>query len=80
MHSYLNGGVRKKYTVLRADGTPTDHEAAYFVLRLDADPHARKAALAYAESVEEDNPEFAEDIRRWVGTPIPVDEFVGHGA
>ena len=38
-------------------------EAKYFVLRLDTDPHARKAMEAYANSVETDSPEFANDIR-----------------
>jgi hypothetical protein len=46
---------------------PVDPEAVYFVLRLDEDPHARKAALAYADSVESENAEFAGDIRRIVG-------------
>jgi hypothetical protein len=37
-------------------------EAAYFVLRLDKDPHALKALETYQESVKEDNPELAEDL------------------
>lgn len=43
-----------------------DPEAIYFVLRLDTDPHARHAALAYANSVEAENKEFARDIREKV--------------
>jgi len=38
-----------KYIVTKADGTPTDPEADYFVLRLDTDPLARKAARQYAK-------------------------------
>lgn len=45
------------------ESIPVDPEAIYFVLRLDEDPHARKAALSYADSVEVDNPVFARDIR-----------------
>lgn len=45
---------------------PCDENAVYFVLRLDEDPHARKAALSYAESVEAENPQFAADIRELV--------------
>jgi len=41
-----------------------ESDAVYFVLRLDADPHARAAARAYADSIEKENPEFAADIRR----------------
>lgn len=47
-------------------------EAQYFVLRIDcpdgkpADPHARKALECYADSVEQDNPQFAADIRKWL--------------
>lgn len=45
---------------------PIDGDAIYFVLRLDKDPHARAAALAYANSVEFYNITLAEDIRRRV--------------
>ena len=38
-------------------------EAQYFVLRLDKDPHARTAALSYADSVESINPDLANDLR-----------------
>lgn len=51
----------------RCDGTgvaviPVDLDAVYLVVRLDEDPHAAKAARAYAESVRSENPEFADDI------------------
>ena len=41
----------------------TDPDAVYFVLRLDEDPHARIAAIAYAQSVQRENPQLAIDIR-----------------
>jgi len=56
-----------KYIIRKADGTPIDPNADYFVLRLDKDEHARKAALAYADSVETENPVFAADIRAKIG-------------
>jgi len=33
----------------KADGSPVDPNAMYFVLRIDTDPHARIALRAYAE-------------------------------
>jgi hypothetical protein len=42
---------------------PVDENAEYFVLRIDKDVHARKAALAYADSVEIENPALANDVR-----------------
>lgn len=41
---------------------PVDPKAVYFVLRLDEDPHAVRAAKAYAHSVREENAEFADAI------------------
>lgn len=55
------GGIYDKYEVQKKDGT-TDPEADYFVLRLDSDIHARAAALAYAESVKDQNINLAFDI------------------
>ncbi|EHQ92182.1 hypothetical protein [Desulfosporosinus youngiae] len=43
-----------------------DPEGIYLVLRLDKDPNARVAALAYADSVEAENKEFAIDVRKKV--------------
>ncbi len=40
-----------------------DPQATYFVLRLDEDPHARVAAVAYAQSIQRENPQLAMDIR-----------------
>lgn len=53
-------GVYMKYQIHKADGSPCDPDATYFVLRLDKDPAARAAMLVYAE--ETDNEELANDI------------------
>lgn len=55
-------GLHQKYMIHKADGSPVDPEADYFVLRLDKDPHARKAALQYALSVRKDNRQLHDDI------------------
>lgn len=57
----MSKGLYDKYTVVKNDGT-TDANADYFVLRLDTDPHAREAALAYARSVQTENVNLAFDI------------------
>jgi hypothetical protein len=41
-----------------------DENAVYFVLRLDEDPHARRAMLTYADSVSQTNQQLACDIWR----------------
>lgn len=56
-------GLYGKYHITKADGTPCDAYADYFVLRLDKDKHARKAMLAYADSIEPENRTLAKDIR-----------------
>lgn len=77
MHSYKKGRLnKKKYAIYkmrlaesgkyREEEIPVDPNAKYFVLRIDVDPHARKALEVYRDSVFEDNPEFAEDINRWL--------------
>lgn len=58
----MSKGLYDKYTVVKNDGTTTDVDADYFVLRLDTDPHARVAALAYANSVKDSNPNLAFDL------------------
>jgi hypothetical protein len=54
-----------KYTVTKIDGS-TDPKAEYFVLRIDKDVHARVALGAYADSIEAQEPEFAEELREWI--------------
>jgi len=56
----------KKYHITKADGSPCDDEAQYFVLRLDTDSAARAAAVTYANCIVVDKPEFANDIYLWV--------------
>ena len=54
-------GLYDKYDIVKKNGQ-TDPNAIYFVLRLDTDPHARAAALAYANSVKPSNLNLAMDI------------------
>jgi len=61
-----DGLIFPKYFISKVNGNPIDPEAEYFVLRLDTDPHARKAAVTYAQSVKPENPKFSADIFRWV--------------
>jgi hypothetical protein len=53
-------GVYGKYVLSKADGTPLDPEACYFVLRLDKDKAARMAAMEYARHC--DNRQLAVDL------------------
>lgn len=64
MSNYRHGGYEKKYIISKANGNPTDPEADYFVLRLDKDPHALRALLAYANSVAIDNLELSSDLHK----------------
>ena len=63
-------GVHHRYNIEKADGTPVDPEAEYFVLRLDkkADPAHRRACLralaVYAAAIEETLPQLAEELRQ----------------
>lgn len=61
-------GLFNKYEIKKADGSPIAPDAQYFVLRLDTDPHAREAILAYADSLDktDENSEMVGDIRNWV--------------
>ncbi len=45
----------KKYIISKANGDSTDPNADYFILRLDKDPNARTALVAYANSVRNCN-------------------------
>ena len=61
-------GLYEKYYIAKTDGSPVDDGADYFVMRLDSDPHARKGALAYADSIKEQNPHLAFEIQQRVAT------------
>ena len=64
--------IYDKYRITKQDGTPTDPNAVYFVLRLDSDYHARVALLAYARSIRAEDPDFATDLDRLVESCIPL--------
>lgn len=53
---------KNKYTISKTNGKPIDPEADYFVLRLDTDPFARIALIAYANSVRNSDKEFADQL------------------
>lgn len=53
-------GLFKKYIISKADKSPVDPNADYFVLRLDKDPAAVKAVLEYARNC--DNSMLAQEI------------------
>ena len=57
-------GVYGKYRIEKANGDAVDPEACYFVLRLDTDAAARKAAAIYAEHCG--NAELTDDIYRCI--------------
>ena len=63
-------GFHQRYIIRKVDGTSVDPDAVYLVLRLDSggsDPaHAaacRKAALCYANAIEQHLPQVAKDLR-----------------
>jgi len=55
-------GLFQKYHITKKDGSPIDSEAVYFVLRLDTDPHAENAIIAYAYGIRNENPELSSDL------------------
>jgi hypothetical protein len=65
-------GLLPKYKILHGDGSPTDREAFYFVLRLD--PHlgcdeqhieaCQQALLRYCECIEKHLPVLAKHLRK----------------
>ena len=63
-------GLHGRYTVAKADGSPVDESAEYFVLRLDSggnDPAhiaaCRTAVMTYADEIEPHLPQLAADLR-----------------
>ncbi len=57
-------GLYGKYIVARADGSMDNPNAQYFVLRIDTDPYARPALVAYADACEKEYPKLARDLRQ----------------
>jgi hypothetical protein len=67
-------GLHRRYIISKADGTPVDENAEYFVLRLDdfgKDPvhveAGRCAILKYADAISRHLPELAVDLRERYG-------------
>ena len=65
----MNNGLRKKYTLTKADGRPCEGE--YFVLKLDSKDHkhkraSRSAVKVYASIIKNHLPELARDLDEWV--------------
>lgn len=71
----MTQGLFSKYIVQKADGSPVDPDAQYFVLWVDKDPAARLAVLTYAKAIQLNEPEFAEQLRQWVLSHEPVDPY-----
>jgi hypothetical protein len=62
-HGYKKGGLKDKYQIRKTNGNPMNPDAWYFLLNCYKDKHAQIAAMAYADSVQEDNPILAEELR-----------------
>ena len=58
----MNQGLYNKYFITKRSGKPVDPEAVYFVLRLDTDPVARKAARTYAKEIRATKPALADEL------------------
>ncbi len=56
----MSRGLYNKYIVTKADGSPIDPEAQYFVLRIDNDFDAFMAVLRWAD--EKGNNKLFEDL------------------
>jgi hypothetical protein len=55
-------GVYGKYKIEKADGSPVDPEAVYFVLRVDTDAAARTALRAYCRAIKDTNRQLAREL------------------
>lgn len=62
MSNYKEGGLEPRYKLEKTNGEAMDADAKYFILRYDKDPHAQVAILAYAKSVENENPQLSRDL------------------
>lgn len=54
-------GLYNKYRITKANGEPIDEEASFFILRIDKDAAALKAAIYYAKKIQ--NQKLLEDLR-----------------
>lgn len=59
-------GLYRKYKIEKSDGTPTDPQAQYFVLRIDSDMAAREALKAYAGFIRRYDPDFSAELLQWL--------------
>lgn len=62
----MEEGLYGKYIVTKTSGEPIEPQAQYFVLRIDTDIHARKALVAYARSIREENEPFTRALIEWL--------------
>jgi hypothetical protein len=58
----MEDALHDKYEVTKRDGTPTDPDAVYFVLRIDNDEDALLAAMMWA--MRKNMPGLYEDLRK----------------
>lgn len=66
----IQGGLERRYTVTRADGSPCRPSDRFpVILNLGSDPHAGPTLLFYADRIEADNPQLSADIRAAVADP-----------
>lgn len=68
---FKQGGLEPRFIIERADGKPIPSDRRYsMVLDFSGnDPHAVKAANAYADSIEAENPDMAAGIRAALADP-----------
>ena len=76
------GGLRIKYHLQHADGTPADPKGVYFVLKLNSEdkPYARASCLgvlACADSIRTTNLKLSRDLTRlankhWAAANTPT--------
>jgi hypothetical protein len=85
MSTEKNRGLYGRYIVRKADGSPTDPRAEYFVLRLDehgSDPihieACRAAAMVYADLIEPYLPQLAADLRLRYGSGTDIEVLEWH--
>lgn len=63
---YIMSSLYQKYIITKTDGSPVDPEAKYFVLRIDTDRVAQEALRTYIACIKENEPEFAEQLLKWL--------------
>lgn len=62
-----DGKIEPRYRVTHKDGKPVNPNHRLFILSVDTDPYARRAACYYASICSETHPELAEDMIRHYG-------------